>query len=82
MGVEVALKMAFQFNKNRGSKRKKIFALKNAYHGDTFMTMAVGDDEDYHAAFPKNPDVIHIPTNIEDLEKTFSAFHNICCCIQ
>lgn len=74
VGVEVALKMAFQFNKNRGSKRKKIFSLKNAYHGDTFMTMAVGDDEDYHSAFPKNPDVIHIPTNIEDLEKTFAEF--------
>ena len=64
VGVEVALKMAFQYNKNRGEKRKKILALKNAYHGDTFMTMAVGDDEDYHGAFPKNPDVIRIPTEI------------------
>jgi adenosylmethionine-8-amino-7-oxononanoate aminotransferase len=70
--VEVALKMAMQFNKNRGQDRKKILALKNAYHGDTFMTMAVGDDEDYHAAFPKNPDVIHVPTEISALEKAFA----------
>ena len=74
VGVEVALKMAMQFNKNRGQNRKKILALKNAYHGDTFMTMAVGDDEDYHSAFPKNPDVIHIPTQIPDLEKAFCDF--------
>lgn len=74
VGVEVALKMAVQFNKNRGAVRSKMLALKNAYHGDTFMTMAVGDDEDYHNAFPKNPNVIHIPTNIEDLEKAFAQY--------
>ena len=74
VGVEVALKMAFQYNKNRGESRKKILALKNAYHGDTFMTMAVGDDEDYHGAFPKNPDVIHIPTEIGEMEKAFSLY--------
>ena len=71
VGVEVALKMAMQFNRNRGADRRRILALKNAYHGDTFMTMAVGDDEDYHSAFPKNPDVIHVPTDIPELERVF-----------
>ncbi|MCR5762598.1 MAG: adenosylmethionine--8-amino-7-oxononanoate transaminase [Treponema sp.] len=80
VAVEVALKMAVQFNRNRGQKRKKILALKNAYHGDTFMTMAVGDDEDYHSAFPKNPDVIHVPTEIPDLEKVFSQCGNNLIC--
>lgn len=78
VGVEVALKMATQFYKNRcdsqSKKRTKYLSLKNAYHGDTFMTMAIGDDEDYHSAFPKNPNVIHIPTNISDLENAFSQF--------
>lgn len=78
VGVEVALKMATQFYKNRSDanskKRTKYLSLKNAYHGDTFMTMAIGDDEDYHSAFPKNPNVIHIPTNISDLENAFSQF--------
>jgi len=74
VGVEVALKMATQFNKNRGQNRTKYLSLKNAYHGDTFMTMAIGDDDDYHSAFPKNPNVIHIPTNIEDLENAFLQY--------
>jgi adenosylmethionine---8-amino-7-oxononanoate aminotransferase len=41
--VEVALKMAFQFWHNQGMKKKKIIALKGAYHGDTFGSMSVGD---------------------------------------
>ncbi len=72
VAVEVALKMALQFNVNRGSSRRKILALKNAYHGDTFKTMEVGDDEDYHFAFPQKRGVIHIPTRIDALEKVFS----------
>lgn len=40
--VEVALKMAFQFWYNHGVEKKKIIALKGAYHGDTFGAMSVG----------------------------------------
>ncbi|MBR4222516.1 MAG: aminotransferase class III-fold pyridoxal phosphate-dependent enzyme, partial [Victivallales bacterium] len=67
VAVEVALKMALQFNTNRGSKRRTILALEHAYHGDTFKAMEVGDDEDYHFAFENNDarrDVIHIPTEL------------------
>ena len=39
--VEVALKMAIQYWKNKGEKRNKIIAFKNAYHGDTFGAMSV-----------------------------------------
>src|SRR5450631_2052144 len=40
--VEVALKMAIQFWKNKGlSQRNKILAFENAYHGDTFGAMSV-----------------------------------------
>lgn len=42
--VEVALKMAIQFWHNKGvTSKKKIVALKGAYHGDTFGAMAVGE---------------------------------------
>ena len=41
--VEVALKMAFQFYHNQGIEKKKIIAIKGAYHGDTFGAMAVGE---------------------------------------
>ena len=39
--VEVALKMALQYWSNKGIEKKKIIALENAYHGDTFGAMAV-----------------------------------------
>jgi adenosylmethionine---8-amino-7-oxononanoate aminotransferase len=42
--VEVGIKMALQYWHNKGiSSRKKIIALKGAYHGDTFGAMSVGD---------------------------------------
>lgn len=71
VAVEVAIKMALQFNINRGSKRDKVLSLTHAYHGDTFKTMEVGDDEDYHAIMTEKPDVYHIPTAIPALEKAF-----------
>ena len=39
--VEVALKMALQYNHNKGEKKNKIIAFNNAYHGDTFGAMSV-----------------------------------------
>ena len=78
VAVEVALKMALQFNTNRGSDRDLILALEHAYHGDTFKAMEVGDDEDYHFAFGVNSEkkrgVVHIPTEIPALEKAFAEY--------
>ncbi|MCP4439346.1 MAG: adenosylmethionine--8-amino-7-oxononanoate transaminase [Aureispira sp.] len=39
---EVAVKMCFQYWHNKGDKRKKMIALDDAYHGDTFGAMSVG----------------------------------------
>lgn len=75
VAVEVALKMALQFNTNRGDSRSKVLALTHAYHGDTFKTMEVGDDEDYHFAFGEKKGVIHIPTEIPALEEAFRKHH-------
>lgn len=84
VAVEVALKMALQFNTNRNSPRRTILALEHAYHGDTFKAMEVGDDEDYHFAFGKSNEkkqgVIHIPTEIPALEKAFSEYGNTLTC--
>ena len=41
--VEVALKMAFQWWKNKGDNRSQVIAFEGAYHGDTFGAMAVGE---------------------------------------
>ena len=43
-GVEVALKMAFHWFRNRGEgKRTRFVALHNGYHGETIGALAVGD---------------------------------------
>ena len=44
VSVEVAVKMAFQYQIARGKPQKnKLIALKKAYHGDTFMAMSLCD---------------------------------------
>jgi adenosylmethionine-8-amino-7-oxononanoate aminotransferase len=50
--VEVALKMAYQYWKQKGFKRKTSFLkLKNAYHGDTLGSVSVGGIELFHELF-------------------------------
>lgn len=79
VAVEVALKIALQYYVNRGDwKRTKVLALTHAYHGDTFKTMEVGDDEDYHfilEAYGEKKYVINIPTEISAMEKAFEKYH-------
>jgi adenosylmethionine---8-amino-7-oxononanoate aminotransferase len=50
--VEVALKMAIQFQKNKNQKAKnKIIALRHSYHGDTFGAMSVSERSVFTIAF-------------------------------
>lgn len=49
--IEVALKMALQHFHIKGEKRNRIVALRNAYHGDTFGAMAVGERGTFTQAF-------------------------------
>lgn len=85
VAVEVALKIALQYYMNRGeTQRTMVLALEHAYHGDTFKTMEVGDDEDYHFvlnAYGKSPYVVHIPTEIDALEKAFVQYHDRLNCL-
>ncbi len=85
VAVEVALKMALQYYMNRGeTQRTMVLALEHAYHGDTFKTMEVGDDEDYHfvlGAYGKSPYAVHIPTEIDALEKAFARYHDKLNCL-
>jgi adenosylmethionine-8-amino-7-oxononanoate aminotransferase len=44
VGVEVAIKMALQFQRSRGRPEKqRLLALRGGYHGDTFGAMSVCD---------------------------------------
>ena len=50
--VEVALKIAFQYWKNRGRPQKKIFVgLDQAYHGDTIGSVSLGGIDIFHSIF-------------------------------
>ncbi|WP_409070381.1 adenosylmethionine--8-amino-7-oxononanoate transaminase [Aliifodinibius sp. S!AR15-10] len=40
--VEVGMKMAWQYWKNRGEERKTFICFEGAYHGDTFGAMSAG----------------------------------------
>lgn len=85
VAVEVALKMALQYYVNCGEvQRTKVLSLTHAYHGDTFKTMEVGDDEDYHfilEACGPSPHVLHIPPEIPALEKAIRLFHKELNCL-
>jgi len=49
--IEVAIKMALQYWNNKGIKKKKLIALQNAYHGDTFGAMAISGRSIFTEAF-------------------------------
>jgi adenosylmethionine---8-amino-7-oxononanoate aminotransferase len=60
--VEVAVKIALQYWSNRGEPRRRILALENAYHGDTFGAMSVSARGLFTDAFgEKLFDVIRLP---------------------
>jgi adenosylmethionine-8-amino-7-oxononanoate aminotransferase len=62
--VEVALKMAFQCQQQRGETRRTRFAaLTEAYHGDTIGSVSVGGIALFHAVYrPMLFDAVRIPS--------------------
>ena len=52
--MEIALKLALQYWKNIGNKKKtKIATLENGYHGDTFGAMSIGYVPEFFGKFKK-----------------------------
>ncbi len=52
--TEIALKMAFQYQQQRGgqhTRRTKFVHLRDAYHGDTIGSVSVGGIDLFHAAY-------------------------------
>jgi adenosylmethionine-8-amino-7-oxononanoate aminotransferase len=77
--VEVALKMALQFFKNQEIPKKRIIALENAYHGDTFGAMSVGHRNAFSAAFSDllfEVDFIPAPESGKEKE-SYSKFNEL-----
>ncbi len=79
--VEVALKMALQYWSNDGkSERRRIIALQNAYHGDTFGAMAVGERNIFNRAFHDFLFEVHFvpPPETENLEQSIAVMRQLC----
>ena len=81
--MEIAIKLALQYWKNIGQKKKtEIATLKNGYHGDTFGAMSVGYVPEFFGKFRKqlfstiqfsSPNKYRIPKGF-----TFLDYQNYC----
>ena len=49
--TEIALKMAYQYWRQRGEQRTKFVSLRMAYHGDTIGSVSVGGIDLFHSAY-------------------------------
>ena len=49
--AEIALKMAFQYWRQRGGDRPRFVALRQAYHGDTIGSVSVGGIDLFHKLY-------------------------------
>lgn len=68
--VEVAIKLAIQYWRNRSTPRTRLLALEGAYHGDTFGAMSVSERGVFNTAFKPllfDVDFIPFPGSPEDV---------------
>jgi adenosylmethionine---8-amino-7-oxononanoate aminotransferase len=76
--TEIALKMAFQFQQQRGGqhrRRTSFVHLRDAYHGDTIGSVSVGGIDLFHAAYRPLLFETHAaePGDAADLERILSC---------
>jgi adenosylmethionine-8-amino-7-oxononanoate aminotransferase len=77
--VEVALKMALGFWRNRGEDRHRVLVLEHGYHGDTIGGMSVGERGVFNQAYaPLLFDVGTIPFPGEDPQPSYDALETAC----
>jgi adenosylmethionine-8-amino-7-oxononanoate aminotransferase len=76
--AEIALKMAFQYQRQRGgehARRTSFVKLREAYHGDTIGSVSVGGIDLFHAAYGPLLFETHAaePGDAEDLDRILAA---------
>lgn len=77
--VEVAIKVALQYNYNKGIKKTKIIAFEDAFHGDTFGAMAASGISFFTEAFKGSLlEVVRIPVpTVGNEEKTLKSLEKL-----
>jgi adenosylmethionine-8-amino-7-oxononanoate aminotransferase len=76
--AEIALKIAFQYQQQRGgehARRTKFVRLREAYHGDTIGSVSVGGIDLFHSTYRPLLFATHVvePGDAADLERVLSA---------
>jgi adenosylmethionine---8-amino-7-oxononanoate aminotransferase len=73
--AEIALKMAFQYWRQRGEERPRFAALRMAYHGDTIGSVSVGGIDLFHSLYrPLLFDTLKAePGDIDDMDRLLAA---------
>jgi adenosylmethionine-8-amino-7-oxononanoate aminotransferase len=69
--TEIALKMAFQYWRQRGEDRRRFVALRMGYHGDTIGSVSVGGIDLFHSLYePLLFDTVRAePGDIDDMRR-------------
>jgi adenosylmethionine---8-amino-7-oxononanoate aminotransferase len=76
--AEIALKIAFQYQQQRGgeqARRSKFVRLREAYHGDTIGSVSVGGIDLFHSTYRPLLFETHVaePGDAADLERVLAA---------
>jgi adenosylmethionine---8-amino-7-oxononanoate aminotransferase len=73
--AEIALKMAFQYWRQRGEERTRFASLRMAYHGDTIGSVSVGGIDLFHSLYrPLLFDTLKAsPGDLDDMDRLLAA---------
>ncbi len=81
--IEIALKMSFQFFKNKNEIRPLFVSLENSYHGETMGALAIGDSGLYKDVYNDillktvqalSPSLVDEDEALEDMKKVLQKY--------
>ena len=77
--VEIALKMAYHYWRNKGEKRKLFVTLSEAYHGDTIGAVSVGGIDLFHGTYKDLLfETVRLPSPYLYCKKEYGALNERC----
>lgn len=88
--IEIALKMSFQYFKNKNESRPLFVSLENSYHGETMGALAVGDSGLYKDVYSDiliktvqalSPSLVDEDEALEDMKKVLQKYSGKVCAV-